>query len=77
MDVLENEIFLPQSGPSAAGLAYHVADLYVEELCKVAEAPCHKPPCWTGIKLLLQPFVNCILKTSNEVLVERIRCNAM
>ncbi|CAD7699760.1 unnamed protein product [Ostreobium quekettii] len=73
MDVLENEIFLPQSGPSAAGLAYHVADLYVEELCKVVDGSCHKLPCWSGIKLLLQPFINCILKTSNEALVKRVR----
>lgn len=70
-DLLLQSCLVPTDDFAAAGVAYHLADIYVEELAGVAEGE-PVPP--AALSLLLEPFVAAISTTPSQALINRIRC---
>lgn len=65
------QLLLPTDAIAALGLAYHVCDLYVEELKNsVGDS---KPVPQQTLATLLQPFCTALVRAGKQALINRVR----
>lgn len=70
MELLQG-CLLPADSLAAAGVAYHLADIWVDELDVVADSA-GKIPLDAAVGLL-RPFLEALSKSPNQTLITRIR----
>lgn len=70
MDYIQDAVLLGTDSHPAAGLAYHIADVFVAELASVSRAG--RPPA-AALKALLQPFCQTLARTSRAAFLPRLR----
>ena len=70
MDYIQDSVLLGTDSHPAAGLAYHMADVFVAELATVSRAA--RPPA-AALKALLEPFCQTLARTSRAAFLPRLR----
>ena len=74
MAFIEKDVLLSTDSHPAAGLMYHLADVYVVELKEVSRAG-HPPA--TALAALLEPFCQVLAKSSRAAFLPRLRYSLM
>lgn len=70
MTYIEKDVLLSTDSHPAAGLTYHLADVYVAELTEVCRAG---PPSSVVLAALLEPFCQVLAKSSRAAFLPRLR----
>ena len=68
---LEHDILLATDGTPAAGLTYHLADVWVPELVGVCQAGERAPS--KALRQLLEPLCQAMAQTQRPAFMQRIR----
>ena len=68
----KDEVLLPSDTLAAAGVAYHISDLLLQELSGVVAQP-GAAPAATTLETLLEPYCAALAATRDAVLVRRLR----
>lgn len=71
MEVLEGGCLLPSDTLPAAGVAYHLADIYVDEIDTALADD--RPPPSKVLEALLEPFLQAAAKCQSQPLLHRIK----
>ena len=71
---IQAHAFHADDGTQPIGFSLHVADVYIGELMRVAEATPDAPLPHVVCVKLLRPFVAILQMTQQPALLERIRC---
>ena len=70
MEYIQDTVLIGTDSHPAAGLAYHIADVFVAELASVSRAG--RPPA-AALKALLEPFCQTLARTSRAAFLPRLR----
>ena len=70
MTYIENNVLLATDSHPAAGLTYHLADVYVVEMTEVCRTG---PPSAAVLAALLEPFCQVLAKSSRAAFLPRLR----
>lgn len=70
MSYVETRVLLCTDSHPAAGLTYHLADVYVVELTEVCRT---EPPSTVVLTALLAPFCQVMAKSSRAAFLPRLR----
>ena len=73
MTYIQNSMLLGTDSHPAAGLAYHIADVFVAELTTVSGAG---QPSAAALNALLEPFCQAMAHTSRAAFLPRLRYDA-